>query len=307
MPRIPNKPSFPNLTPENLKKTLDKVSKAVEEATSADGEVSLDDVAAKLTGDDAALSTLDAIRREDAFERTETRTSVSCGGDSSTREVRVAPESLQGAEVRSVLTALIAAKSDLDAVDSNADGRISIEEAEVNAGDTLSANLADAVVGEHLGTFESEMDNWAYAIRNVKNDLQIRTGSEVRIEQAARHHTSSSDAAEAVAWSFREMLSKGMYVSVDLLEGELAGAETSWLRFVPLWNEGGPGHLSDNEVKRFLGTDDLRAFAADKKAELETKVGMSWSDFLAGKDIDGIDQIDDPDVATRTSSRAYGC
>ena len=63
------------------------------------------------------------------------------------------------------------------------------------------------------------------------------------------------------------------------------------------------------EVMAFLGTDDLKKFAADKEKAVKDSVG-DWGDYLAGKDLDGHEHIDDPDAGVQTStmsSSGGGC
>lgn len=309
MPRIPNKPSFPNVATEELKKSLDKVRQAVTDSTGADGKVSLDEVAEKLQGDAVAEKALDVVRGDDAFVRTETRTSVGCGGGRETREVRVPPKMLEGAEVQSALSALIAARTAVDAKDRDSDGLLSKTEIETSRGDSLAENIADRTSGLSTAAFKGEMDTWARELRSAQSSVESRQRVDRKIHQAAGDHAETALGKEAVVWGFRELVAKGsLYGDASSLDEKLTAAETSWLRFLPLFNATGPGHLSDQEIRGLFGTSDLNAFIAEKKASVGQLVGGDYEGrYLAGKNIEGLDQVNDPDFKKHTDSWRGGC
>jgi hypothetical protein len=309
MPRIPNKPDFPNPATAELKQTLEKVKKAVEEATDANGEVSLDEVETKLAGDAAAGAAFDAVREHDGFERTETRTrNVGCGGGTETYEARVGPDKLEGAEVQSVLSALLSARGAIDAKDVNADGRIDKGEAATDGADNLAGEIADAVVELTVDEFESQMDDWAGALRDVRRDIDSRGRYENRIQDVCGNHAETELGRQALAWSFREVFAEGGHLSWDDMHTKLKNAETHFLRFLPLFGSPRRNHLSEKEVKGLLGTSDLQGFIDGKREAIKDMLGGTWEEhWLEGKDLEGADQLDDPDLQGRSAFASSGC
>jgi hypothetical protein len=305
MPPISNKPNFPNPQTSQIQQDLQRLSQEIERATDGQGEVDLAEVRDRLSGDKTATRALDVIQDEDTFQRTETRTvSAGCGGGTTTREVAVEPTTLKRTEVQSVLDALIAARSKVEVFDNDADGKIGKGEFDQipDRPSSLAAKLATVFADGSVKTYRSEMQAWGDAIRDVRSDISSRNSYESNIVEVAKDHCESLTGAEAVAWAYRDILTTtGRAVWSDM-DDALKNAETSWLRFLPFFGDE-RGHLNDKEVKKHLGTDDLREFIADKKAAIESRLGGSYEEvFLKGKDLEGHEHIDDPDLPPRTSS-----
>jgi hypothetical protein len=303
MPRI-TKPSFPNPATADLKRSLENVRDAVTVATDANGKVDLHDVEAQLQSDAAAKSALDAIRSDDAFAMTELR-SVGCGGG--TQTVQVPTDRLEGSQVQSVLSALVTAKAALDALDTDGDGRIDKGEAAAAGGSALPRVIADAALDGALEGFEAQMDQWASALRSVRYDVDERGRFENYIQDVCGDHAETELGRQALAWGFREVFARGGKRSWDEMNKELKSAETHWLGFFPLFGAPKRNHLSEREIKKHLGTDDLQGFIDATRERIKNDLGGTWEEhWLEGKDIENADQLDDPDFAERTTSSSGG-
>jgi len=321
MPTI-NKPAYPNPSTTQLDQKLDRMADALRQAAEADGSVKIEKLEQKVaaTGDQALSQQLDAIERN--FQRTErsavtsscsgTATS-SCGG-SATRDVHVKPKALDAAEVRSVFSALMDAKAKVGSLDHNADGHIAHDEAGRSSNlDGLSGDLAKGAVAGTLAAYEQELRAWNSELSKVATSIEARKNADTRMQDVAKHHAATPEASDAILWAYRELLVSAALGGADSwairdlsaqLDRSLKDAETSFLRFLPFFSSAhGAGHLDDAEVKRFLRTSDLTAFAADKKRAVENKVGGDFAfRFLGGKDLPGSEQLADPDFKKVGSS-----
>jgi hypothetical protein len=300
MPRIPDKPRFPNPQTSKIQDDLQRLSQEIERATDAQGEVDMAEIRDRLSGDATATKALDVIQDEDSFQRMETRNvSVGCGGGTTTREVAVEPKILKRTEVQSVLDALISARSKVEVFDNDADGKIEKGEFDQipDRASGLAAKLATVFADGSVSTYRSEMRAWSDAIGDVRSSISQRNAYESNIVDAAKDHCESLTGAEAVAWAYRDILTATGRVGWGEIDEALKNAETSWLRFLPFFGSE-RGHLNDKEVKKHLGTDDLREFIADKKAAIEARLGGTYEAvFLKGTDIEGHEHVDDPDLA----------
>lgn len=313
MPTI-NKPAYPNPSATQLDHKLDRMADALRQAAEADGSVKIEKLEQKVaaSGDQALSNQLDAIER--SFQRTE-RSAVTSGcSGSTTREVQVKPKALDPAEVRSVFSALLDAKAKVNSLDSNGDGRIAHDEAgRANGLDGLAGKLASGAVAGTLAAYEQELRAWNSELSTVATSIDARQRTDDRMLEVASHHASTPQATDAILWAYRELLVSAALGKTDpwatgdlsnRLDHALKEAETSFLRFLPFFSSAarGEGHLDDAEVKKFLATDDLTAFAADKKRSVENKVGGEYAfRFLGGKDLPGHDQLADPDFKKVTS------
>jgi hypothetical protein len=153
MPSIHAKPQIPTAT---LAKSLDQLQKAIDKSTKADGSVDVKKLETALkTADPGAKLGLAAIA--DAFVRERTYYSGGgCGSSSSSHTVQEKPTSLDKSEVKSVLSALLAARSKVESFDTKKadgkagkDGKLSPEEAAAAsklAGKGLGADIALATL-----------------------------------------------------------------------------------------------------------------------------------------------------------------
>lgn len=306
MPRIPDKPKFPNPRTSDMKESLDKLKGAFENATKADGKVDLNAVASHIGNDEVAKEALDAIRGNDAFERMEERQYVGCGGEPLMGKFAVEPKELEGAEVQSVLSALLSAKMKMDKQDANQDGVINKNEADTAQPDTLAGEIADATVGTALEGYEKELFQWSGAINRLKKNIGRRQRFDELIRDAAQKHAETGDGCEALVWAYRSVATmRSNFSPWHEMNEELNNAETSFLRFVPFFDAHQPGHLSDKEIKKHLGTSDLKAFVEETKASIASRVGGDYEGhWLTGKDLEGHEQLGDPDIISYASA---GC
>lgn len=311
---MPIKPSFPNPSTKELTQRLETFEKAVKASTAADGTLELQTLSAKLDqlGGSAELKTtlesaLETV--EDAFHRVKTETRSDCGGTTEVR-VRVNPKALSAAEVSKVVAALLNAKTaGIKLLDQDHNHTITADEAKTPK---VTDNLAGALVRDTLGgtttAHKREMRTWAAALRSVMLDVKERGSLEARIGDASSYHAESSQGADALAWAYRDFATAGVKAEVWGIEKTLEKAETSWLRFVPFFRpQKKKGHLSDKEIRKHLGTDDLAAFVADKQAAVTARLGMDYfTGFLPGTDLEGHDQLKDPDFLASTASSTCG-
>ncbi|MFH1809319.1 MAG: hypothetical protein ABIJ09_11280 [Pseudomonadota bacterium] len=294
------KPDMPAVVPRDLDKTLDRLGDAIKTARSADGSVDVEKLehAVEATGDRALDRSLEAIK--DSFARTEERSvPAGCSGGTSTRSVQVDPKKLDSGEVQNVMSALLAAKQEVRALDKNGDGRLDRKEAEASDRlQGLSGKLADAAVDGSLESFRTEMSAWNDALSKVSRDIDGRKNLDVNITRKASQHAATMTGAEAITWAYRDLASQPAGVDIWDMDERLKNAETHFLRHIPLFSRlvTGDQHLSDREVGKLLGTDDLAGFAARKKAEIEARLGGEYQGhYLAGKDLPGVEQLGDPD------------
>ena len=299
---ITNKPSFPNPSVQELKGDLDKLKTAVDQSKHTDGSVNVArlEQLADASGDRGLEYGVRTIK--DAFVRVERR-EVTDGCGTSMQDVRTSPTTLEAGEVQSVMQALTEAKRKVGSLDSNHDGKISKDEA-ARSGNLagLAGELADNIVDGSLTAYKAELHAWREALTDVHESVQSRKDLDQAISRRAEHHAETPMGAEAIRWAYRNMATRGSNASMDSwsIEDDLQDAETSFLRFIPLFGiarraKTKEGHLSDKEVMKLFGTDDLAAFVADKQATVTGRVGDYETAYLAGKDVAGVDALKDPD------------
>ncbi|MFZ9889656.1 MAG: hypothetical protein ACO3JL_19345 [Myxococcota bacterium] len=303
MVRIPPKPQFPKAKMSSLEQSLDRLESAMSSSTDAAGQVDLEQVAAKLVGDAGALEALRAVRDTDAFKRVETRRVASgCGNEMRDREVRSAPAALNGGEVQSVLSALIAARSALGNVDANRDGVLDAEEAKARpqpAQDDLAGRLAASVVDGYVKPHERDFADWAHAAHKAQCHIDYRHTFDRDLQEIAQFRAQTPAGAEALTWAYRALHCERRTHLSEVTDA-LRGAEGSWLRFIPFTKvTDEAGHLSDREIRKHLDTDDLASFVTRTKAALTEKLGGPYAEtWLRGTDIEGHEALSDPDRLT---------
>lgn len=301
------KPKLPTITPDQLGKSVDKLAGAIEESKAADGSVDVARVEEKIAGDVGASDAFDEVKRAHA-DREVRRVTSGCSGTVTMQEIDVDPKQLESSEVQSVMNALLEAKSRLAGRDKNDDGKLSHAELRQGSyGDGLAGQVAYQVADAAVTPFERELNGWRTAVTDVLVTLESRQGYDAAMGKTAAHHAATPEGKDAILWAYRDLLTQGKGADIWKLEGDLRGAETSFLKHLPFFGkkvEDKQGHLNDKEVARFLGTNDLASFAADKKATVESRVGGDYdATYLAGKDLAGIEATKDPDFV-RVSS---GC
>jgi hypothetical protein len=301
-----HKPSFPQLSTTDLNKKLDTLESAVASAKQADGSVDLKQVSRALGDDEGLRNGLQQIK--DSFQRTESRTYSGCGGDV-TRDVDVDPVTLTAGEVQSVVQALLVAQRIVAAMDSNADGVLQRGEAEsADGGSGLAGRIAEGLVEGAVDPFQRELNQWRTTISEALDTVEGRKDLDDRMSRTARKHAATDLGSDAILWAYREIVSSGRGVDVWHMDDTLADAERSFLRHLPFFGDGlagGAGHLSNDEVKEFLGTSDLLGFVREKQASVRDMVGDYKADFLEGADLaEEISQASDPDFSRVSTS---GC
>lgn len=307
----PVKPAFLNPTPAAVSARLDALAAKLDVARTPDGGVDMRALARAVeqSGDAALEKELFWVRS--SFETVEKRTVTGGCGGSYVDDVRVPPERLSAADVQSVRAALVEAKRRIaDRADADSSGRIERGEAEriPALGDDLAGRLADAAVRGVMIDYRAQLAGWQQALNGVADQVDPRRGLHVNIDGRAEQHCETKLGRDAVRWAYRKLAVDDGLSSEDVwgrMDRDLKGAERSLLRFVPFLggDDHGP-HLNDGEVKKLVGRQDLAAFVADTKAAVEAKLGRSWDDWVAGKDLPGADQLADGDFRRTTSS---GC
>jgi hypothetical protein len=296
------KPSFQNLQTGKLTKRLDDLRTHIEGAK-VGGKVDLEKLEQSVKGDSALEATVDVVL--DSFQRVEEReVSSGCGGGTETRRFYTAAKELDGAETQTLMSAVLAAKTSVETVDQNKDGIIEQREADSSwsrLGRDLKDKLAEALVEDAVAPYEGQLKAWREALSKVAWQVDDRQDMDSSIGQNARWHCKSDLGAEAVTWAYRQMLVEGKTEPVWDLGEKLDAAERSLLSFIPFVGKG-RGHLSDGEVKDFLGVDDLAAFVTQQKAKVDAAAGGDYeAKWLKGADLENADQLDDPDFRRVTS------
>lgn len=307
-----HKPRFPNPTTADVARRLERLEERIGSVRNADGSVDVQKLKDAAAADPALKQEVSWIEME--FSTREMRRVTGACGGTSLEEVDAPPAKLDDAQVQNVLGALLEAKQRLaNVVDKDGSGRIERDEAvRREAGPGLAGHLAREAVRDVERDYQTQLAAWREALQGVADKVDPRRGLELNIEGMAKRHCETELGTEAVKWAYRKMAIEDGLSSDDVWDkmgGELRDAERSLLRFVPFFGEGlafgaFEGHLGDDEVRRAVGSDDLAGFIRDTKAALQERLGMSYEDWVAGKDIPGADQLEDGDFYRKTSS---GC
>lgn len=296
MPNI-KKPAYTPPTTADLKKGLDRLEEYVKDVQAPDGSVDMGELEDKVgrSRTDHVKAGLDVLK--DEFSRSVT-VSGGCGG-SVTRNQPAAE--LDAGEVSSVMDALLRAKSRVDDLDTNADGVVGRDETDDARMRGLSGKLARAGASLAVETYVNELGSWRDAILGVREEVEMRSEVNEVVNSAADYHAETDAGKAAILWAYRDVMTNApaTYDAWDTiydLDDWLDTAEGGFLRNAPAFNHtAGKGHLSDNELGGYFDTGDLSAFASDKQDTVSARVG-DWDDWVEGKDLAGIDQVEDPDV-----------
>jgi len=298
------KPAFPNPSTASVASSLKSLEKAVQTNKSADGSVNVKALEQSIS-DTTVERGVDSIK--DAYRRTEMRqVRDGCSGTLVTREVRVAPKTLDAGEVNSVLAAITAAKSKVGGLDTNHDGKIQGWEAKGAAAlSGLSGKLAEGALSGTLTGYRLELRAWNEALNEIADSVDGRKSFDNSLKNVAEHHADSAEGAEAITWAYRDLATQGKSADIWDLRETLEDAETSFLRYIPFFGRNvkkKQGHLSDREVCRLLGAEDLGKFVEAKKASVASRVGGDFeTQYLGGKDFQAVSQLNDPDFRRVTS------
>jgi hypothetical protein len=168
--------------------------------------------------------------------------------------------------------------------------------------DGFSGVLVRALLEGSTNPFTWQMQDWQRAVKAAVRSQRQREELHASIDRTADFHAETGAGAEAIRWHLHALATSGGGFDLSAEKQKLAGAETSRLRHVPKFlrprhaDPHGQGHLSNAEVQSLLGTDDLAAFAQAKREEARKHAGGDWDAYLAGHDIDGLAQKDDPEL-----------
>jgi hypothetical protein len=280
MPRI-TRPSFRPIPTAEVSRSLDALKEKAEAAQVGD-QLDLDKLEADVKGDAALEGHVRVLRDAVAAQAN-------------------AGEPLDAATTRTVLNALIAAKTDVEKVDADRSG--ALEEGELKNAEPLytgplAARLAHAAVDAATATFQAEMNAWREARSRFLEKRDTRQRLDHLLRDRAAFHCETPTGREAVIWLYRGALLDGMDGFVEEMEEHLRGAEldtAGLLAIVPLFTPPAErkGHLNDAEVSRMLVADDLEEFTSLIKGDILAKVGGDWDAFLRGDDIAVDDDVSD--------------
>ncbi len=294
----PIKPSFNAPDVQALKQSIGKLDDAVRDVKMRDGSIDVRSLEDRIQSDPELQRGVEVIK--DAFQRQETREVTGCSGPTGTRVVDVDPKNLQAGEVQTVLEALAEAKQKIAGLDSNQDGKLARSEAERSEGLTgLSGDIAAGAVSGSVNTFKAELLEWRREVTRLVVEKDSRGTFDTGLGKVAKKHARTDLGAEAILWAYRDLATQGnrMHPRYDI-DDSLKEAETSFLRFVPFFRSSafGEGHLNNREIGELFRTSDLRGFIDQKKADIQARLGGTYeAQFLAGKDLVGIEQSSDPD------------
>lgn len=294
------KPNFPNPTVQELNDSLEQLSKTIQSSKKPDGKVDVAALEHTLDASGNAALELGLDRIKDAFRRTEMRSfHDGCSGGTVTRPVKVTPKELDAGEVNSVLSAIAQAKSKVNTLDTNHDGKIQQGEAKGAAGLAgLAGKLAEGALAGTLTAYRFELRAWNEALNDVAHSVKDRKSFDGALQSAAKHHAATDLGADAITWAYRDLATQGKSADIWDLKDSLENAETSFLRYIPFFGRNvktKAGHLSDKETARLLDTSDLASFIEHKKTAVANRIGGGFEKYLEGKDLAGVDQLADPD------------
>ncbi|MHC4829131.1 MAG: hypothetical protein ACYTFT_02060 [Planctomycetota bacterium] len=303
----PLKPDAPEIS--GIKSELDQLKSILSSAQGSDGSIDVADLEQRIenTGDPELAEQLEAIK--DAFPKmVEREFSAGCGGGTTTRTVADDPDQLTRDQVQQVLSDLATAQAEASALDADGDGLLTTGELKAGAG-TQSELVNDLLEGSLAG-HKSELGSWAKALSQVSGTIRDRQDLDRRIVQRAGFHAATPQGAAALTAAYRKVLTQtgdtgNMLSDLDAAEGGPAGLR--FLKWLPFFNDDGEGHLSDKEIGKFLGTKDLNAFAKETNDEILDHLGGGYETFLAGDDLEGTDQLTDPDFKSRESRFSSSC
>ena len=233
------------------------------------------------TGDSELLTLLDRVDRHFA------QPTIVKDGAGGFKTVLAGPQQLSPKQLNELLGALAQGRND-GRVIAGADGMISEKEARAGARwtDTFSHQLAGAVTGSVAHRLDRRRAAFA---EQARSELAGRADLEKSISSFATKHAETPEGREAVGWFLRSKLTQRPEANLDtrlrgyaLMRTVLKADPDAPKLFAGLRTR---KNLSDAELKTFLRTDDLRAFAAKAKTETDRAVGGSYQQYLAGADV----------------------
>lgn len=302
------KPEAPLIA--DLQQELDTLATMVQDGQALDGTVDIGDLQQRIDAtQDPELraglrAILDSLPRPSVATSyssgcggTSTSTSYSsgCSGTSSTTgaSAPAAPPKMSRDDVQRVLAEISSARNRAALLDADGDGRLSFSEARQG---TRTSTLESGLIGATLETYRAEVGQWAKALDAVGSSVDARVALDTQLTRAAHWHAKTPAGGEAIIAAYRDLLTQGG--KLPDLDEVLWDAERGLgrlIRHLPIFG-GKSDHLSDEEVEKLLGTDDLAAFTKDKNAAIEARIGGDYQNhYLAGKDLEGHQHLHDVD------------
>ncbi len=188
---------------------------------------------------------------------------------------------LSPAELKQQFLQLQQAISSIGAHDANGDGKLGFSEVPYSHPDTRAQSLMmRASLPLELSWTES-------ATPRQFVSLQARREMDGVIVERAAHHAATPAGQEALKWAMRLSLAEGAGLDHFRMTDVINFAETSWQKNLPFIGEkhrSGKGHLSDGELKGYLGKD-LAAYPAYAQERIRAVLLMDYPAFLAGTDL----------------------
>ncbi|GIW71053.1 MAG: hypothetical protein KatS3mg102_0595 [Planctomycetota bacterium] len=281
---------------------LERLQGLIAQARAADGGLDLKALQRLVFATQDADLVAAFRRLEDFFRRRRESTYTSgCGGVRYASGCAANDEDepglqLSSDEVQLVLRDLERARAAAPALDANRDGRLSDLEARQGA----PAGLAGEFVLAATTSYQNELDAWRDVLGRAQAAIGVRRALDRSIVEAALHHAATPQGQDAIIAAYRDLVTRGGSLSLPQAGRELEQAERNPLvrliRRLPVFRRHTAGHLSDAEVRRLLGTDDLVRFAAERNAAIEARLGGRYEEqWLQGRDMPGWDQLRDPD------------
>lgn len=250
----------------DVQQRLEKLDGLLRQAQLADGSVDLVR-ARELAGTDTAVSRL----------VTQLRWSDDSGFDMPSLETTLTPEQAQ-AQFLELQNALKLAAT----LDTNGDRSLGYEEVPF----TLESSTAHDLVKQAATPIDRAWANQPAPAVTLSREARLE--AERIITEIAHHHAETPAGAEALKWDMRLRLVQGIDVNDFSLRATVDFAEFSWKRHLPGIGQRvleAKGHLSDEELSRFLGTD-LESFCAQQRVEVKAQLLMDYETFLEAPDLE---------------------
>jgi hypothetical protein len=295
------RPQFQQLSVTELQQKLDKLSTLMEQSKTAQGDVDLRALEAKVdaAGDPALKSTFERVQHDHLRKHQQL---VLANSETNPHwRVRQDPDvailhAIPAGEVHAVMSSLVAAKIAVAEADNDHDGRLSrneVLEARDEGAVGSSQGVADALLEGSTDAFDQALHRWLAQSPRSASEVRMRQRLHDQIEYAVEAKVQTPAGQEAARWYLRE---KVMGARLNPLDGNLPDktlrkADSSfWTR---LFGASGK-HLDDQEIAKLVGTSDLSGFVQQAKQRVEQALqgpfteawldGLNIGDPSSGRD-----------------------